>query len=183
MYKQYFKGKGKYEERYVRFIEWCRKVNSIKTYNEVYENHHILPRSEFPEFVNIKEHPWNNIRLSARQHYLAHFILSFIYPKQLFAFNQMKRNAKSAILYAYKREHLSKLISELNTGRVMSDEFRKVNSEFHKGKVCVKDSTGKLIYTTVTDPRYISGELVFFRTGYKHKDSTIEKNEEKFYQR
>jgi hypothetical protein len=42
------------------------------------ENHHILPKAKtlWPEYVKFKDHPWNCVRLTGRQHIIAHWILS-----------------------------------------------------------------------------------------------------------
>jgi hypothetical protein len=43
--------------------------------NEYSEKHHILPKSMFPDFVKCK---WNLVRLTAKQHYMAHYYLKDI---------------------------------------------------------------------------------------------------------
>lgn len=39
------------------------------------EHHHILPRSIYPEYENLKENPWNGIYLTFREHLLCHWML------------------------------------------------------------------------------------------------------------
>lgn len=56
-------------QKYMNFIS-SRKQNS-----EIYEIHHILPRSMFPEFEKLKNNQWNAIKLSPREHFIAHKIL------------------------------------------------------------------------------------------------------------
>ncbi|EOD5326760.1 recombinase family protein [Vibrio parahaemolyticus] len=42
--------------------------------NGVYhEEHHILPKHEFPEFKNLRKHKWNNSTLTYVEHIIAHF--------------------------------------------------------------------------------------------------------------
>jgi hypothetical protein len=60
-----------YLNRYIKFIE-SRK--------EPLENicvHHILPKAPelFPEYKDLKENPWNGIRLTYREHIIAHLLL------------------------------------------------------------------------------------------------------------
>lgn len=63
-----------------RYIRLMRVWNT--PHKEGYtENHHILPKHMFPEYKNFKLYPWNLIKLSARQHIIAHYILMKAYPK------------------------------------------------------------------------------------------------------
>ena len=39
------------------------------------EKHHILPTSLFKEFDNLSTHPWNAVRLSHREHFIAHLCI------------------------------------------------------------------------------------------------------------
>lgn len=43
---------------------------------ESFEVHHILPRSIYPEYSNLSEHPWNSVQLSPKNHLIAHYLLS-----------------------------------------------------------------------------------------------------------
>lgn len=61
-----------YLNRYVKFI------NSRTTTIGYVEAHHILPRSLFVEFIN---EPTNIIKLSAREHFIAHWLLYKAYPR------------------------------------------------------------------------------------------------------
>jgi hypothetical protein len=57
-----------YVKRYVNFITKCSE-------SEIGEDHHILPRSLFPEFSDFSLFPQNRKRLSGKAHYVAHLIL------------------------------------------------------------------------------------------------------------
>lgn len=65
--------------RYIKLIEFVQ----ANPYSDdvITEDHHILPRSIFPEFENLKENPWNCIKLSLRHHFIAHWILSNTFIK------------------------------------------------------------------------------------------------------
>lgn len=65
-------------KRYYNFITLCNKVN---TNEQKYENHHFLPKANdmFPEYKSFKENPWNKIKLTQRQHFIAHWILAKAY--------------------------------------------------------------------------------------------------------
>ena len=64
-------------KRYYRFILQCQTKNlniSAKTYTE---NHHFAPKAKdlFPEYTSLKAHLWNSIKLTPRQHIIAHNML------------------------------------------------------------------------------------------------------------
>lgn len=63
--------------RYCKFIQYCEKINKHLPKSTYTEKHHICPQSKdlFPEFSNLTLHKWNSIKLTARQHYIAHYIL------------------------------------------------------------------------------------------------------------
>lgn len=63
-----------YLKRYYNFIESCRKLNLTKTKEELgyTEDHHICPRSMFPE---IQYDTKNIVLLTGRQHFIAHWML------------------------------------------------------------------------------------------------------------
>lgn len=57
--------------RYVQFIS-----SRVPT-NGIVEKHHICPRAKdlFPQYASFKDHPWNRIDLSPREHFIAHLLL------------------------------------------------------------------------------------------------------------
>jgi hypothetical protein len=152
------------------------------------ENHHILPKKLFPEFKNFNKNNWNCARLPYRDHYIAHYLLCKVFPKEghhscLRAFNQMQRVknvvniSELADLYSEFRESLAKSFSEINKGRKPTAEQLKKLSESMKGRVVVYDKTVPIeerinFMTDVTDPDYISGKLVVRQTGTKHTKET-----------
>ena len=149
------------------------------------ENHHILPRSIFPEFSEVKE---NTIPLPTKWHYLVHWILFKIFSKErykqqmIFAFNQMKRiipsDEKNGLLYELSRKYVSEAISKSNKGRKKTEEEKLSISKRTSGTVIVKNTEGNCFRVPKDDPRYISGEFVFYRTGHKHPEETIQKMKE-----
>ncbi len=163
-----------YIERYKKFVNYyIDNPNSSEVYTE---KHHILPESIFPEYKNIKENPWNIIKLTGRQHFLAHWFLAKIYGgKQWFSFNMMRRVGNRSYLYECARKEISKVISQTNKGRKHSEATNRANAERTRGTVVVKDSDGNRSRVSQTDEKYLSGELVYFRTGIKQKEETKEK--------
>lgn len=60
-----------YLNRYINFIRSCGNVDIPVFYYT--EKHHICPKSMWPEFA---KSDWNIITLSARQHFIAHWLLA-----------------------------------------------------------------------------------------------------------
>jgi hypothetical protein len=78
-----------YVTRYIKFIQ------SIATRSDMidgyYEKHHILPKSMYPEYKNLSTHPWNCVKLTMREHFLAHWMLAKAFGGPMwFSFNLMK---------------------------------------------------------------------------------------------
>jgi len=74
-----------------------KKDNPLYIY---YENHHILPRSIFPEYSVLKLNPWNGVLLSAKEHFICHALLWKHYKsigytygetKMSYAFNMLSK--------------------------------------------------------------------------------------------
>lgn len=91
-----------YLKKYINFIKGCKQKNvDIEGY---VEHHHICPKCLFPEYKKLSENKWNGIHLTARQHFIAHWILWKTYPssKLCFAFYSMcnyKNHRISSIVY------------------------------------------------------------------------------------
>lgn len=114
----------------MKFIEKFEGSGSIK--------HHILPRSLFPDFKNLKEHEWNQSNLSHRAHFVSHWLLAKAFPKQAAmwkAFYAMANKDKQKInskTYSLLREKHSKWNSETKKG---NKEMSKSMSENRKNGV------------------------------------------------
>lgn len=166
------------KSRYEQFIN--SRPPRVKRRNDGLEVHHIIPKSIDP---TIAKNPTNLIALTPREHYLAHWMLAKIYQgKMWFAFNQMKRvivgERKTSALYSLARKYIANELSKCNTGKIHTEERRKGISERTKNTVIVKsvdNVNGPNFRVSCTDERYISGELVFYRTGSTHSEETIAK--------
>lgn len=116
-------------EEYTRIINF-RKSNPLSE-DQYGENHHIKPKSIYPE---LKDDPDNIVRLSAQEHFLAHYHLWLAYRDELknktwakkmcFAFHQMKR----ILVKCNDIKLMAKLYDEVRT------DFSKELSAMHKGK-------------------------------------------------
>jgi hypothetical protein len=61
-----------YLNRYIKFI--TSVTHSVGDYTE---NHHVCPAAGtmFPQYKSLKQNPWNLVKLTARQHFIAHWLL------------------------------------------------------------------------------------------------------------
>jgi hypothetical protein len=141
--------------RYINFILHCSMLEDDK--NDYYEKHHILPASLFPKYKNLSKNNWNSIRLTAREHYLCHWMLAKAFGgKMWFAFQAMtivperykiKRYRSNSTFYETLRINLSnnmKLIkkspewceniSKGKMGYVRTEESKRKQSLSSKGK-------------------------------------------------
>jgi hypothetical protein len=103
--------------RYIRFIQACSKEQIVSDYTE---DHHICPKAldMFPEYASFKDHPWNRVVLTYRQHLIAHKMLHKAYGKSqtmalwsmlnIDAGNEMRVNSK---FYETVRREFVSLIS------------------------------------------------------------------------
>lgn len=166
----------RYLNRYILFIDNCKIKNKMLDTNSIYtEKHHILPKSDFPEYKDVSE---NIIILTGRQHFLAHWMLAkaISSSNMWFAFNQMRRLHKNSILYEYGRNFISKAISDANTGKVRSQQFKDMISDRFKGKQLAKYSyKDEYFWVERNDDRWNTGEIIPAAQGRKHKKETKEK--------
>lgn len=176
--------------RYVNFIN-TRKLRFISA-AEFTENHHIVPKS-----CGGSDHYSNIIELTAREHFIAHWMLSkALGGSQACAFWIMCNDLRNkhyryvnSIAYEHARKQHSKFISEFNTGwvtcydrildkgtRILREEFSNNDRyESHsKGKASYYID-GKIVQLYTNDPRIATGEAVSIRVGYKHTKETKEK--------
>ena len=72
-----------YLNRYIAFINACKRTEK-RGYCEI---HHICPKAKafFPEYSDLKEHPWNGVKLTAREHFISHIMLAFAYGGGMWA--------------------------------------------------------------------------------------------------
>lgn len=142
-----------HQEQYDAIINF-RKSNPLPG-GQYGENHHIVPKSICPI---LKDSPDNIVRLSAQEHFLAHYHLWLAYRDELkektwakkmcFAFRQMKRQLlkcddveKMSELYEKTRIDFCKYNSERlkgNTffkGKHHTNESKKKLSDSHKGLI------------------------------------------------
>lgn len=134
-----------YERIYNQIIERAKNEETLcirkKNNGNYYERHHIIPKCL--DGTNDKE---NLVLLTAREHFLCHWILARIYTnnnKITSAFWAMCNQRKKSVIryipnsriYQEAREMHSKNISKIKKGRKMSDDTKKKLSEANKGQI------------------------------------------------
>ena len=181
-----------YKKHYDKLIE--------KTKNRIlegyYENHHIIPRA-FGGLNTLD----NLVKLTAREHFIAHLLLYKIQTdkrkrfQMLTACIMMKgKNSKNSKLYESARKQFSKLHSENIRGenhpmfgvsrfgkqnpfygKTHSEEAKEKMSEKAKGLVMAKKiSTGEIVKVTKEEFE-TNDDLIGSTNGYKMSDETIAK--------
>ena len=121
-----------YKLHYNRLIERA-KQRKLEDYSE---RHHIIPRC-----MGGTDAKDNIVRLTASEHYVAHQLLSKMYPhnhKLVYAMKMMctKNNLhiRNNKMYSWIRRKVAIAISVNNTGRQVTDEYRKDCSIRNTGK-------------------------------------------------
>lgn len=129
-----------YVNRYLRFIS--SRVNTESNCHR----HHILPKADdmFPQFKDFKQFSWNCIKLSYREHFIAHWILAKAFPgsSQQRAFYHMVNILERKKSKDYEA---AKILHKESTRRVTQDPIRNAKiskalkgrpkSESHKAKL------------------------------------------------
>jgi hypothetical protein len=125
-----------YQWHYDRLIE-TRKVRQREK-GKYYERHHIVPKSMGGS--NEKE---NLVYLTAREHFLAHWLLFRIYRNRemALAFNAMRTVNKGRSVssggYTEAREAFAEIMRETMRSKKFSDEHRKNIGKSSKGRKSV----------------------------------------------
>jgi len=132
-----------YIERYNKFITSIKR-NSIEK-NQKYETHHIIPRC-----LGGSDNPENLLKMTPRQHFIAHWMLWKCYPETglCHAFfmmcNKKNQRINSKTYQLLKLEHSSKMNIMMKTKNPMwglKDEQKKIrNEKISKSTLGVKKS-------------------------------------------
>ena len=114
-----------------------RKINPPK---ENFEKHHIYPRSLFPELVKDQN---NLVKLTYREHYVAHHLL-YRYYKSIGDKNATSKMACAWFMVSYRENGLKVLsyqyekaklaMANSKKGKIISEETKQKMSAAHKGK-------------------------------------------------
>lgn len=118
----------KYTKWYFEIVDAARTQNRRKGASQYFESHHVIPRS-----LGGTDEKDNLVLLTAREHFLAHWLLTKMVEgefrqKMIFALNFMANGCKSQRTYTTKQYEVArKLVSE-----TVAD--RNKGTAYHKGK-------------------------------------------------
>lgn len=125
-----------YKSIYEKLIQ--SRSNQPLLKEEYYENHHIIPRC-----LGGTDDPQNLIKLTAREHFLAHYLLTKIYPEEhklFYALLCMIRDPHSNRKYTSRVYELAKKqyakmqsVRQTNNNMMWTEEAKKKTSERMKG--------------------------------------------------
>lgn len=152
--------------RYIRFIDSCKIKNLDLPFNTYFETHHILPKAKdmFYEYKDLRKYNWNAIKLTARQHIIAHIMLWKVYggrqflPLYYMIINNTNTEKRKETIKIYNVR--SKLVSVL----------KELYKEERKGKGIYKDSNNNKYFLHKDDPKIQELNLVGNISGYKFSD-------------
>lgn len=151
---------NKYTKWYNNIVSNAKKRSIIDAYKET---HHIVPRS-----IGGNDTKENLVSLTAREHFLCHYLLTKMtsgpsYYKMCFAFNALRRSSSNqertltGRQYEIIRRIVSKARSEFLKGNTynlgkkrapLSDETKRKISEAKKGKTMSEEQRLKISNTT-----------------------------------
>ena len=120
--------------RYLRFIQHCDSVR----HDRYTENHHILPKSVFPAFKRFADFPWNCVKLSGREHFIAHWMLSRVFQDTRLKAKMLKaffRMSVTSSCHKGGRTVSSKLYQR---AKEANSEAMKANNPMHDPVVLAK---------------------------------------------
>lgn len=162
------------------------------------ENHHILPKSFWPQYKCFKENPWNKASLTTRQHFIAHMLLAYALGGKLwyayFCMAKMNINGKRDSFYINSRlyERLknemsnitkdTKWINKDGKGLMVSESEYKTYMEdgwdigrgisTTKGRICI-NKNGKVLKILHNDLNYYINDGWNIGMGYKNNLNKI----------
>lgn len=119
----------KYGMLYIKIIEKALTLDRAKLKKDninyvYYERHHILPKSLFKEYSNLKVFKWNKVLLTAREHFICHMLLVKHYRK-LEDKNANVKMSKAAFILSIDGKHNSRVYAFLKVDLSHSDETKK----------------------------------------------------------
>jgi hypothetical protein len=165
-----------YLKRYWKFIQLCIDSNKNLSANDYTERHHICPKADdlFPEYKSFIDHKWNIVKLTARQHVVAHLILWKAYGKsQAIAFKYFfLQNSKLGDSYLPQRE-IPTCIESRYAAKVR-EECRRDREGFG----IFKDSSGNKYFIKTDDPLIQELSLVGNNAGLIHTEESRQRIKE-----
>jgi hypothetical protein len=173
-----------YRKNYYDYIAYVKTLNRKKEDGEYYEEHHILPYSLGGD--NSKE---NLVLLTAREHYLAHYLLVKITTgqdrkKMIWAFHRMQYSDASRKGKRITNSRLYELVRKNYIKDIFDDEWHQKHSEAIKGRFWINN--GKENKFIKNPEEYLSqgwkkGRLKFIHKKQRRKEERKRKQRETRY--
>lgn len=168
-----------YLNRYIKFISVY--LNKGERVTECI--HHILPKGKdcWPEYSNFKYNEWNKLKLTNKEHFIAHLLLSKAFPNinsMTYSFNMMCNfysERKNSKIYSNQMKNFSNLISQTNKGIKRTEKQKEAMSKITKNKIVVFTIDDPSHNFQIHKDDFIKGFHFYHRTGKKHKDETKKK--------
>lgn len=144
--KQYYN--TKYGIVYIKIIQKALKQNRVKLKKNsggyvYYEAHHILPKSLFKEYSDLKIHKWNKVLLTAREHFICHILLVKHYRKIKNTDADIKMS-KAIRRLSQDGKHNSKLYEKLKLNLSCSNGTKAKIGQANKGNIPSKEARLKM---------------------------------------
>lgn len=162
-------------DRYIKFVKSCDRINTHQDgYTEI---HHVCPKANdlFPEYDNLEIYKWNSVRLTARQHIIAHVMLWKIFGgSQTYAIDCMlgKFNSDSNIRLENRKVPPS---IKIRYEAKIREELSIIKGEARKGKAVFKDENNIKYLLDIDDPKIKELNLVGNNTGNTHSEEAKQK--------
>lgn len=119
-----------------KYTKWYLKLVSKNSNNDYVERHHILPKCLFPEY---KRSSWNVVKLSAKQHFIAHILLYKMFEKNTKGYGKMLTASLRMKMHNTDNRYVNSKLYEqvkIKFGKYISETQRW--SEEHKQRISQK---------------------------------------------
>jgi len=143
-----------YEKIYTNLILKAKKRDEVDPSwadGEYTERHHWYPKSLYPEY---SKEDWNIVRLTAKEHYLTHYLLHKMLPncnKMATAFWRMSntntqgtRHIPNGRSFEVARKACSVAMSRAQTGKTFSSKTKAKMSKAQTGKIVSAETRAKM---------------------------------------
>lgn len=154
--------------RYVNFIN-SRPERDCKK-EKLYEIHHMIPKS-----LGGSNEKSNLIKLTQREHYIAHMILWKTYSgKMTQAFYFMNKKSKSSRTFASLRNEFAVMDSIIHKGKQLSNETKQKISDSLKGRIFSEETRQKISEAKIGCKHSESSKLLMskIKIGKKRSDES-----------
>lgn len=159
------KQKTKYSRLYLSIIFKAKSEDRIKitkgTEGYIYfEKHHILPKSIFPKYKDLKEYSWNSILLTPKEHFICH-ILIWKHYKKIECIREERKMSKALRMMNYNGEYNSNNYTYFKLNLKHSKETIQKIKEKRKLQAPMSDSTKVKCGLASKGSKWVNNKRVF----------------------